>query len=157
MAVSAARRAPLAPLMSTRGYAEAVSEKLSLSLILPHAALFEGEVTQVNINSTSGEMGILAAHVPSIEQLAPGLLEVFEANGTKKWFVSGGFATVHPNNKLSVNAIEAYELDQFSPEAVRSSLAEAQRVASGAGSPEAKAEAEIEVEVYTALQAALAK
>lgn len=95
--------------------------------------------------------------------------------------VSGGFATVHPNNKLSINAIEAYELDQFSPEvsiftmkdcikcnadslplsffsqAVRSSLAEAQRVASGAGSPEAKAEADIEVEVYTALQAALAK
>ena len=83
---SAARRAPLAPLMSVRGYAEATSEKLSLSLILPHAALFEGEVTQVNINSTSGEMGILAAHVPSIEQLAPGLLEVFEASGSKKWF-----------------------------------------------------------------------
>lgn len=86
MAASAARRAPLAPLMSVRGYAEAVSDKLSLSLILPHAALFEGEVTQVNISSTSGEMGILASHVPSIEQLAPGLLEVFEANGTKKWF-----------------------------------------------------------------------
>lgn len=30
--------------------------------------------------------------------------------------VSGGFATVHPNNKLSINAIEAYELEQFSPE-----------------------------------------
>ena len=74
------------------------------------------------------------AHVPSIEQLAPGLLEVVEASSTKKWFgeypspsllvssliaswpVSGGFATVHPNNKLTINAIEAYELDQFSPE-----------------------------------------
>lgn len=31
-------------------------------------------------------MGILASHVPSIEQLAPGLLEVIEASGTKKWF-----------------------------------------------------------------------
>lgn len=49
-------------------------------------ALFEGEATQVNISSTSGEMGILASHVPSIEQLAPGLLEVIEASGTKKWF-----------------------------------------------------------------------
>jgi F0F1-type ATP synthase epsilon subunit len=26
------------------------------------------------------------AHVPSIEQLAPGLLEVVESSGTKKWF-----------------------------------------------------------------------
>lgn len=30
--------------------------------------------------------------------------------------VSGGFATVHPNNKLTINAIEAYQLEQFSPE-----------------------------------------
>lgn len=64
---------------------------------------------------------------------------------------------MHPNNRLSVNAIEAYELEQFSPEAVRSALSEAQRVAAGSGSAESKAEAEIEVEVYTALQAALSK
>lgn len=62
---------------------------------------------------------------------------------------------MHPNNKLSVNAIEAYELEQFSPESVRSALSEAQRVASGASSDEQKAEAEIEVQVYEALQAAL--
>ncbi|PWN90996.1 epsilon subunit of F1F0-ATP synthase N-terminal domain-containing protein [Acaromyces ingoldii] len=143
--------------MFRRGYAEAVSDKLQLSLVLPHEALYQGEVTQVNIAATSGDMGILAAHVPSIEQLAPGLLEVVEQSGVKKWFVSGGFATVHPNNKLTINAIEAYDLDKFSPEAVRSALAEAQRVASGSGSAEDKAEAEIEVEVYTALQSALSK
>lgn len=28
----------------------------------------------------------LPAHVPSIEQLAPGVLEVIEQSGTKKWF-----------------------------------------------------------------------
>jgi F-type H+-transporting ATPase subunit delta len=89
---------------------------------------------------------------------------------------------VHPNNKLTINAIEAYQLDQFSSEvrsycgsvvyypsyrishistipfvfqAVRSALAEAQRVAGGSGSAESKAEADIEVSVLTALQAAL--
>lgn len=30
--------------------------------------------------------------------------------------VSTGFATVHPNNKLTINAVEAAELDSFSPE-----------------------------------------
>lgn len=45
----------------------------------------------------------------------------------------------------------------FITQAVRSALAEAQRVASGSGSAEDKAEAEIEVEVYTALQSALSK
>ncbi|CEH14477.1 probable atp synthase delta chain mitochondrial [Ceraceosorus bombacis] len=145
------------PALARRGYAEAVSDKLQLELILPHAALYQGEVTQVNLSSTSGDMGILASHVPSVEQLAPGLVEVIESSGTKRWFVSGGFATVHPNNKLTINAIEAYELDQFSPENLRNALSEAQRVASGSGSPEAKAEAEIEVETLTALQAALSR
>ncbi|PWN41826.1 putative ATP synthase delta chain precursor, mitochondrial [Ceraceosorus guamensis] len=145
------------PALARRGYAEAVSDKLQLELILPHAALYQGEVTQVNLSSTSGDMGILASHVPSVEQLAPGLVEVIESSGTKRWFVSGGFATVHPNNKLTINAIEAYELDQFSPENLRNALSEAQRVASGSGSPESKAEAEIEVETLTALQAALSR
>ena len=30
--------------------------------------------------------------------------------------VSGGFATVHPNNKLTINAVEAAPLEHFSPE-----------------------------------------
>lgn len=30
--------------------------------------------------------------------------------------VSGGFATVHPNNKLTINVVEAAPLDAFSPE-----------------------------------------
>jgi F-type H+-transporting ATPase subunit delta len=35
----------------------------------------------------SGEMGVLANHVPSIEQLKPGLVEITEeAGGTKSFF-----------------------------------------------------------------------
>lgn len=83
-------------------------------------------------------MGILANHVPSIEAIRPGLVEVIESNGTSKKFfgalncfffwgggeytdipllASGGFATVHPNNKLTINVIEAAPLEEFSPEA----------------------------------------
>jgi len=41
---------------------------------------------QVNIPAESGEMGVLASHVPSIEQLRPGLVEVFEESGGSKQF-----------------------------------------------------------------------
>lgn len=41
---------------------------------------------QVNIPAASGEMGVLANHVPSIEQLKPGLVEVVEESGKSKQF-----------------------------------------------------------------------
>jgi F-type H+-transporting ATPase subunit delta len=71
--------------------------------------------------------------------------------------VSTGFATVHGNNTLTINAVDAYPLESFSVESVRAGLAEANKVL-GSSAPEAeKAEAKIEVEVFEALQAALAK
>lgn len=44
------------------------------------------DVVQVNIPAESGDMGILANHVPSIEQLKPGLVEVVEEGGAAKQF-----------------------------------------------------------------------
>ncbi len=61
--------------------------------------------------------------------------------------VSGGFAVVQPNSELSINAVEGFPLEDFSTEAVRSQLAAAQKVASGAGSEVEVAEAKIEMEV----------
>jgi F-type H+-transporting ATPase subunit delta len=80
--------------------------------------------------------------------------------------------TVHPNNKLTINVIEAAPLEDFSLEvrsyhslvyspltstqAVRSNLSEAQKTLAGNGSEADKAEASLEVDVYEALQHALA-
>jgi len=94
------------------------------------------DVVQVNISAEAGDMGILANHVPSIEALRPGVVEVIEtAGGSTKWFsasrlsylwslylilpctlASSGFATVHPNNKLTINVVEAAPLENFSIE-----------------------------------------
>ncbi|KAF4620605.1 hypothetical protein D9613_000488 [Agrocybe pediades] len=153
---SAARRATTFSL-ARRGYAD-VSDKLSLSMVLPHKTIFNSQdVVQVNIPATSGDMGILANHVPSIESLRPGVVEIIESNGTQKFFVSSGFATVHPNNKLTINVVEGAPLDSFSPESVRSNLQEALKTASGNGSEADKLEARIEADVYEAIQNALAK
>merc|ERR1712072_845460 len=83
-------RAPL----QQRGYADVASDKIRLSLALPHQAIYKSQdVVQVNIPAESGEMGVLASHVPSIEQLKPGLVEIIEeAGGSKQFFLSGGFA-----------------------------------------------------------------
>ncbi|KAG6887700.1 hypothetical protein C0995_013400 [Termitomyces sp. Mi166 len=155
---STARRASSLRTFGRRGYAEA-NDKLKLSLVLPHESIFTStDVVQVNIAAEAGDMGILANHVPSIEPLRPGVVEVIETNGaSKKWFTSSGFATVHPNNRLTINVVEAAPLEKFSLEAVRANLAEALKVASGSGSEVDKAEARVEADVYEALQHALAK
>ncbi|KIW92223.1 ATP synthase subunit delta, mitochondrial [Cladophialophora bantiana CBS 173.52] len=140
-----------------RGYAEAVSDKIKLSLALPHQSIYSSQdVVQVNIPAESGEMGILAQHVPSIEQLKPGLVEIIEeSGGSKQFFLSGGFAVVQPDSVLSINAVEGFPLEDFSEEAIKSQIAEAQKIASGSGSEQDIAEAKIELEVLESLQAAM--
>jgi F-type H+-transporting ATPase subunit delta len=63
--------------------------------------------------------------------------------------VSGGFAVVQPGSQLSINAVEGFPLEDFSADAVRSQIAEAQKIASGSGSEQDIAEAKIELEVRT--------
>lgn len=57
------------------------------SLIRYRQSVYKSQdVVQVNIPAESGEMGVLANHVPSIEQLKPGLVEVIEESGGSKQF-----------------------------------------------------------------------
>ncbi|KAF4342246.1 ATP synthase subunit delta mitochondrial [Fusarium beomiforme] len=143
--------------LQRRTYAEAVPDKARFSEPRPRLRLSiykSQDVVQVNIPAESGEMGVLANHVPSIEQLKPGLVEVVEESaGSKQFFLSGGFATVQPNSVLSINAVEGYPLEDFSAEAIRAQIAEAQKVANGSGSEQDIAEAKIELEVLETLSA----
>ncbi|KAK3711727.1 delta subunit of the central stalk of mitochondrial F1F0 ATP synthase, atp16 [Vermiconidia calcicola] len=152
-----ARPTAMRATLQRRSYADVAADKIQLSLALPHQAIYKSQdVVQVNIPAESGEMGILANHVPSIEQLKPGLIEVIEeAGGSKQFFLSGGFATVQPNSMLSINAVEGFALEDFSADAVRNQINEAQKIAGGSGSEQDIAEAKIELEVLESLQAAL--
>ncbi|KAI9245060.1 ATP synthase [Sporodiniella umbellata] len=155
-------RAAVKPIRMARFYASeapASNDALRLTFVVPHKSFYKATtVQQVNLAATSGDMGVLANHVPTIEQLNPGIVEVVEsAEVTKKFFVSGGFATINPDSSLNVNAVEASPLEEFSLERVQSALAEAQSKVSNASSDKEKAIAKIEVEVYEALQHALTK
>lgn len=64
------------------------------------------DVVQVNIPAESGEMGVLANHVASIEQLKPGLVEVIEESGGSKQFFRMLFWNILHNHavvELDVN------------------------------------------------------
>lgn len=137
-----------------RAYAtEAASDALKLSLALPHQTLYsESEVQQVNLPSVSGDLGILANHIPIVEQLRPGLLEIITKGGeTEQYFVSGGIATVQPGNRLTISAIEAFKPEQFDAQTVKSLISDAQKRASSSDEV-VVAEANLELEVLEALQ-----
>lgn len=137
-----------------RGYAEqaqASADKIRLSLALPRITLYENtDATQVNIPTTAGDLGILANHVPTIQQLKPGLVEVIENGNTKSFFIAGGFATVNEGSSLNINAIDAYPIEDFSPEQVKSLTSEAQTKA-GSSDEATAAEGNIELEVLESL------
>lgn len=72
-----------------------------------------------------GVFGIKANHVPVISQLRPGLVELHSGGEVEKFFISGGWAFVHPNGTTDIQAIEAVTLDQVDAAAVKSALAAA--------------------------------
>ena len=72
-----------------------VSPRDNLDLERVLQAIFTStEVVQVNLAAATGDMGILANHVPSIEALRPGVVEVIDSsNASKKFFGMSCYAS----------------------------------------------------------------
>ena len=101
---------------------------LKLYFAAPTSAPFvEKVVKQVNLPGASGDLGILADHVPIMEQLKPGVVEIIGESSSSKYFIAGGFAFMHPNSKLNVVASEAFQLEDFDIKAAEKSLVEARK------------------------------
>ncbi|KAJ3228327.1 delta subunit of the central stalk of mitochondrial F1F0 ATP synthase, atp16 [Chytriomyces hyalinus] len=147
-------------LSARRLYASEASSggKLRLNFALPHQTILKDfEAIQVNIQSSEGDMGILADHVPTIAQLANGgVVEILAAdNKPRKFFVSGGFAIINPDSSLNINAVEAVPVEELDAEAARKGADEASRKMNASGASEKdKAEARVEFELFEAVLAA---
>lgn len=84
-------------------------------LVSPERLLVSGEVEQVVVPGSEGEMTVLAHHAPLLTTLKPGLLDIgFPGGGEhQRYFVRGGFAEVSPGGLtvLAETAIDLLELD----------------------------------------------
>ena len=63
-------------------------------LVSPEKLLFSGEVTQVDLPGSEGDLGVLAGHAPVVTTLRPGILTIFGAHEPMAVVVNGGFAEV---------------------------------------------------------------
>src|SRR5260370_18157868 len=66
-------------------------------LVSPEKLLFAGEVGQVDLPGSEGDLGVLAGHAPLVTALRPGILVVFREGGDLRVVVNGGFAQVGPS------------------------------------------------------------
>jgi F-type H+-transporting ATPase subunit epsilon len=81
-------------------------------LVSPEKLLFSGDVTQVDLPGTEGDMGVLAQHAPLVTALRPGILVIHGDTGALRVVVNGGFAEVGPAG-LTVLADLAVPVDDF--------------------------------------------
>ncbi len=81
-------------------------------LVSPEKLLFAGDVSQVDLPGSEGDMGVLAGHAPLVTALRPGIIVVFRDGGDLRVVVNGGFAEVGPSG-LTVLADMAVPVDEF--------------------------------------------
>ncbi|CAI0417674.1 unnamed protein product [Linum tenue] len=107
------------------------------------------------VPATTGQMGVLPGHVPTIAELKPGVMTVHEGTDVSKYFVSSGFAFIHANSVADVIAVEAVPVDHLDSNLVQKGLAEFTQKLGSASTDLEKAEAQIGVDVYSAMNSAL--
>jgi len=109
-------------------------------------------VKQVDVPSFSGSFGILPAHVPTLAVLKPGVVTVYENDGSaKKFFVSSGTVTINEDSTVQLLAEEAVPVENLDMSAAKDLLNQAQGEFASASTDVAKAEAQIAIEVSEAL------
>jgi F-type H+-transporting ATPase subunit epsilon len=81
-------------------------------LVSPEKLLFAGEVGQVDLPGSEGDLGVLAGHAPLVTALRPGIIAVYRDGGDMRVVVNGGFAEVGPTG-LTVLADTAVPLEEF--------------------------------------------
>jgi F-type H+-transporting ATPase subunit epsilon len=69
---------------------------LHFEFVSPESVLFSGEVDQVDLPGSEGDMGILPGHAPMVTSLRPGIVTVIREGRREPVVVIGGFAEMSP-------------------------------------------------------------
>ena len=81
---------------------------LTVRVITPDKTVWDGDVEEIILPSTSGQLGILGGHAPLLTALDTGVIRVRPDKDWKSIAVMGGFAEVEQDEiKVLVNSAEA--------------------------------------------------
>lgn len=120
---------------------------MNLQIITPEKIVFDGDVDEITLQSTQGEISILPHHVDLLTQVLPGELIIKVKNSETSLALNGGFLEVSHNTCkiLADYAIHTHEIDMSKVEKAKEAAEKALEKAKESGSQRdfAKAEAEL--------------
>lgn len=91
------------------------NKAIKFEIVTPEKVVLALDILQVTVPTTSGEITVLAEHIPLVSVLKPGVLEIKTAEGKMEIMsVSGGFLEVMRDKivVLADTAERAEELDE---------------------------------------------
>jgi F-type H+-transporting ATPase subunit epsilon len=103
---------------------------LHLEIVTPERRAFEGDVDEVIVPGSEGEMGILPHHAPLISLLGQGVLRLKTGGTEQEFAIFGGFLQVRPD-RVVVMAETADMASDIDLERAERARREAERVIEG--------------------------
>lgn len=100
---------------------------VTVNIVTPDGPVYDSEVSMVIVKTTSGEMGILAGHIPMVAPLAVGAVKLKNADNKEVVVaVTGGFVEVRPD-KISILAPAAEVAESIDLARAKEALARAEQ------------------------------
>lgn len=75
----------------------AEGKTFDLKIVCPERMFYEGKAKMVELNTTEGEIGVYADHLPMTMILKPGVLTITEEEEVKEAALHAGFIEILPN------------------------------------------------------------
>lgn len=115
-------------------------DKLTAEVLTPEGEVFSGELEMLSTRTSTGEVGILAKHVPMIARLVPAELRLHKSDSEVERYAQGeGWLEVFAN-RVRVLIAEAVPPDELDVAELKGRLEEAEQAASEAEEGSAAAE-----------------
>lgn len=114
--------------------------KLEAEVLTPEGSIFKGELVQVSTRTETGEVGILARHIPMVARLVPAELRLHKSESEVETFAQGeGWLEVFAN-RVRVLVAEAISPEDLDSSDLNRRLEEAEQALSEAEQGSAAAE-----------------
>lgn len=86
---------------------------LQLSIITPERTIWDGQVDQITLTTTEGEITVLPHHIPLVSVLAPGELRIMQDGKAMPMAIAGGFVEVLSGNRVAVLADDCLRVEEM--------------------------------------------